>query len=154
MKFGATFHSSAELPGAAIFLFMFKCESVTWPVVFLLNHPTLPSKSAGLFSNWLPCRRKQETNATFFLTPLSSCPWKENYNNGFGASLTCFEIFSISADAYQIIIPMSLFWCLLTVCIKSTSWREESIFNTVQRDAETVAHYTKWQKKKNCISGL
>lgn len=128
MKFGATFHSSAELPGAAIFLFMFKCESVRWAVGFLLNHPTFPSESAGLLLNRLPCRRKQETNATFFLTLLSSCPWKENYNNGFDASLTCFEIFSISADTYQIIIPMSLFWCLLTVCIKHELTRRKHFY--------------------------
>lgn len=45
------------------------------------------------------------------------------------------EIFSISADTYKIIIPMSLFSCLSAA--------------SVQRDEDTVAHYTKWQKKKN-----
>lgn len=98
VKFGADFHSSAELPGAAIFLFMFKCESVRWAVRFLLNHPTLPSERATLLLKQLPRRRKQGTNATFLPTSLSSCPWKENYNSGFDATLTCFKIFSISAD--------------------------------------------------------
>lgn len=124
MKFGATFHSSAEHPGAAIFLFMFKCESVRWAVGFLLNHPTLPSESRRLLLNQLPCRRKQETDATFFPTPLSSCPWKENYDNAFDATQTCFDIFTISADTNYIIIPMSLFGCLLSVWVLHKPARE------------------------------
>ena len=65
---------------------------------FLLNHPALllpPSQGARLLLNRLPCR--EENTKLMPLSswlPLSSCPWKENCNGGFDASLTCLEIFS------------------------------------------------------------
>lgn len=67
MKFGATFRSPAELPGAAIFLFVFQCASVGWAVDFLLNHPIRShQKAPGYVWTGPPRRRKQGTNATFF----------------------------------------------------------------------------------------